>query len=347
VHLELLIPDLIAPNAAAAEGLVLPALERLLGRALKTVTPPVSADTWLCEAAGLDAELQAAPPSAALALLGEDGEPGTSTWMHADPVHMRVDRDQLLIDTLSAASLNQQDAAAMLATLNEHFAQDGMNFHLTVAQHWYVSIRQSPDATFTPLDEAGGSNADVLRPTGADALAWQRVANEAQMLLHEHPVNIAREARGENAINSVWFWGPGALPLPPQLHFRRIWSDDPVARGLGLLASIPVAAAPLSATHWLEREIANGDEGRYLIVLGALRQAARECGIDAWRSILADFERLWFQPLLEALRNDRIGMLTLHVLAPHCALSAETIRGDLVKFWRRKRPLTAYAGLQP
>jgi hypothetical protein len=345
VHLELLIPDLIAPNAEAAEGLALPALERLLGRAAKTVAPAIGVDAWLCAAAGL--ELQAAPPSAALSLLGEGGEPGTSVWLRADPVHMRVDRDQLLIDAQSAASLNREDAAALLATLNAHFAQDGMNFRATEPQHWYVSTAQLPAAAFTPLIEAEGRNADALRPTGTGALAWQRIANEAQMLLHEHPVNIAREGRGENALNSVWFWGPGALPQPPLLRFRRIWSDDPVARGLGLLASIPAAAAPLSAENWLERDTANGDEGRYLIVLGALRQAARERGIDDWRSVLVDFERLWFQPLLEALRRDRLGMLTLHALAPHCTLAAESIRGDLVKFWRRKRPLTAYAGLQP
>jgi hypothetical protein len=347
LHLELLIPDLIAPDAGAAAGLSLPALERLLGRAVKTIEPPMRVDTWLCEAGGLDAELQAAPPSAALSLLGEGGEPGTSAWLRADPVHMRVDRKQLLIDVQSAASLNVDDAAALLATLNAHFAQDGMNFRATVPQHWYFQVGQSPAAIFAPLDEAEGRNADALRPTGADALAWQRIANEAQMLLHEHPVNIAREARGENEINSVWFWGPGALPQPPQLRFRQIWSDDPVARGLGLLASTPVAAPPLSAAHWLEHERARGDEGRYLIVLDALRKTARERGIEAWRSTLADFERLWFQPLLDALRGDRIGMLTLHALAPHCALTAEAIRGDLLKFWRRTKPLAAYAGLHP
>ena len=347
MHLELLIPDLIAPDPGAAAGLALPALERLLGRAVKTAGPAISVDAWLCAASSLDAELQAVPPSAALSLLGEGGAPGASAWLRADPVHMRVDRDQLLIDVQSATSLSGEDATALLATLNAHFAQDGMHFHATVPQHWYLQAGQTPLATFTPLQAAEGRNADALRPSGADALAWQRKANEAQMLLHEHPVNNAREARGDNPINSVWFWGAGALPPPPQLRFRRIWSDDPVARGLGMLASIPVAAPPLSAAQWLDREAAPGNEGRYLVVLGALRDAARERGIDAWRSVLADFERVWFQPLLEALRRDRIGMLTVHALAPHCALTAETIRGDLIKIWRLTKPLSAYAELQP
>ena len=41
--------------------------------------------------------------------------------------------------------------------------------------------------------------------------------NEAQMILHTHPVNAEREARGMPAVNSVWLWGGGTLPAitPP------------------------------------------------------------------------------------------------------------------------------------
>jgi hypothetical protein len=43
---------------------------------------------------------------------------------------------------------------------------------------------------------------------------------EAQMTLHGHPLNAAREAAGQRPINSVWFWGCGAMPtraLPASL----------------------------------------------------------------------------------------------------------------------------------
>lgn len=344
MHLELLIPDLIAPGPDAAHGLALPALERLLGRAIKTVGAPTALDDWLTEAAGLRAATAGdAPPSAALSLLGDGGTPGTSGWLRADPVHLRVDRDQLLLDPLPAATLCIEDARELVATLNAHFAADALKFSAPSARNWYVETAAPPAASFTSLREAAGNNADLLRPRGADAIAWQRIANELQMLLHEHPVNQAREARGELPVNSVWFWGAGALPQPVPPRFRQVWSDDPVARGVAIFGGARAARAPRSAAQWLEHETGS-DDGRYLVVLDGASRAVREQGLEAWRAALRDYERDWFAPLLQALTRERIGMLTVHALAPHCTLSAEIIRGDLVKFWRRARQLSAYAG---
>jgi hypothetical protein len=47
---------------------------------------------------------------------------------------------------------------------------------------------------------------------GADRGVWLRLQSEAQMLLHDHPVNRERAARGWPPLNSLWFWGGGALP---------------------------------------------------------------------------------------------------------------------------------------
>ncbi len=44
------------------------------------------------------------------------------------------------------------------------------------------------------------------------AAAWQSVLAQAQMLLYNHPVNNAREARRQPALNSLWLDGVGALP---------------------------------------------------------------------------------------------------------------------------------------
>ena len=46
-------------------------------------------------------------------------------------------------------------------------------------------------------------------------------------------------------------------------------------------------------------------------------------------------------PLLAALRSGHIDVITVHV--PDASVSFETIRGDLRRFWRRPRPLAAYA----
>ena len=336
VHLELLIPDLVPPYGDAAQGLSLPALERLLGRALRQRSDAASLEQWICGAGGLGDE----PPVAAISLLGDGGTPGTAGWVRADPIHLRYLRDRFVVETSPASTLSHDEAAELVATLNRHFAAEGLRFSAANPRKWYVQAAAAPDVLLAPLEAARGRNADAHAPVGPGAMAWQRYANEAQMLFHEHPVNQAREARGEAPINSVWFWGAGAIPAALEQPYATIWSDDATARGIALLGGAKAAPAPATAARWLEL---GGESGRELVVLDALGRAAREDGLDAWRERLAALDTDWFGPLLDALKRDRIGMLSIHAVSPQGTLSAETIRGDLIKFWRRVRPLASYA----
>jgi hypothetical protein len=193
---------------------------------------------------------------------------------------------------------------------------------------------------------AAGSNVDALRPQGEDAMVWQRFTNEVQMLLHEHPVNEAREQRGLAPINSVWFWGAGAQPASVSWRFSRVASDDALARGFAMLANTSVGTRPANAAAWLAT--AGGSvKNRELVTLDSLREAVNERGVEAWRAALSAMERDWFAPLLQGLQSECIGMLSIHAPSPRCTLHSETICGDLIKFWRRARPLAVYATLEP
>jgi hypothetical protein len=47
---------------------------------------------------------------------------------------------------------------------------------------------------------------------------WRHAINEAQMVLHAHPVNQARQAAGQPVVNSLWPWGGGRLPAATHRH---------------------------------------------------------------------------------------------------------------------------------
>ena len=47
--------------------------------------------------------------------------------------------------------------------------------------------------------------------------------------------------------------------------------------------------------------------------------------------------------MLAALRAGRIGMLTVDALSLRGSLRVEVVRGDLRRFWRRAKPLSAWA----
>ena len=160
------------------------------------------------------------------------------------------------------------------------------------------------------------------------------------MLLHDHPVNEAREQRGEPPINAVWLWGGGRLERPAVRPFQRVRGQEPLAAGLAAASGAAVLPLPDDAGRWLR---ASGNDGVELIVIDVLRAPAAYGDVATWRERLAVLERDWFAPLAGALRQGRIGMVTLHAIGAASVLDVETTRQDLRYFWRRPRPLASYA----
>src|SRR5581483_6730471 len=176
-------------------------------------------------------------------------------------------------------------------------------------------------------------------PSNAASPAHQ-LLNEAQMVLHAHPVNEAREARGEPPLNSIWLWGAGRAAQVAAPRWQSVSAAEPVALGLARAAGIQGRAAAANAHVWLDRL---PQDGRHLAVLDGLRVPRALSEDGEYQEALAHLERDWFAPLLARLREGRIGMLTIHVPDAGECLAYETIRGDLRRFWRRPKALEHYA----
>src|SRR6266700_4235683 len=238
-------------------------------------------------------------------------------------------------DFFSTEGEDSGDRLVAAETLNRHFGH-AMLFYPVRPARWYVRLRETPDMHTTPPSAAREGLIEGNLPSGPDAMRFHALMNEAQMLLHEHPVNAEREARGEPALNSVWFWGGGVIAAAKDRPFSTVFGDDPLARGLALAAGIPARALPKNASAMLA---AAGDEGAALVVLDPPPSAPGHA-----RERRAALERDWFGPLLAALQSGRIGMLTLSLLGADSLLEIETVRSDLRHFWRLKRPLADYLG---
>jgi hypothetical protein len=181
-----------------------------------------------------------------------------------------------------------------------------------------------------PLALAGRDVAVALPP------ATSALLNEAQMVLHAHPINEAREM----PVNSLWFWGAGRVPAVASTRWNSVTAGDPLVLGLGRAAGLRHRTLPASGAAWLDRA---PEEGRHLILLDALRVPLALEQTGEYQEALARLERDWFAPLLDALRGGRIGMVTIHVPDAAESLTYETIRADLRRFWRRPRSLEHYA----
>jgi len=206
---HLVIPDLFLPKDFAAEasrGLSLPALQKLLGRGHSEMLEPVSLESQLCEL--FDIPFQGDAPIAIISAAFDGLAAGY--WLRADPVHLNLQRDQLL---LASVQVGSEEAALLCASLNVYFSEQDMEFFAPHPQRWYVRLNALPRMRTTPLSQVIGGDVRRMLPAGEEAARWLRLFNEIQMLLHAHPLNEAREARGESPINSVWFWGGGSDTL--------------------------------------------------------------------------------------------------------------------------------------
>jgi hypothetical protein len=320
MHCELVVPGLFARCGTTRFA----ALELLLARGRRSAKEAQSLESWVQEAFELG---EGAYPAGALTLAAQGGDPGEDCWARADPVHLRVMDDRLVVVPAEAFAVNAREALALCEALNAHFA--GMDFTVSQPRRWCARLKQV-DESRPALDAAGTA---LELPKQAAALL-----TEVQMVLHAHPVNEAREARGEPAVNSVWLWGGGRAPQA-RAPWQSVAADDPAVLGAARLAAARQRALPRSAREWLERL---PEEGRHLAVLDALR-VPLALGSDTVQNELEMLEREWFAPLLAALRGGRIGMVTVHVPDAAEALSFETIRGDLRRFWRLPRPIRNYA----
>jgi len=329
---HLVIPDLFLPKDIAAEvcaGLRLPALEKLLARGRSESLPMLPLENLLCELFGMPcaSEAPVAPVSAAF-----DGLP-EGCWLRVDPVHLRLQRDQML---LAGVQPGGEEAAALCASLNAHFAGQGMEFFAPHPQRWYVRLDELPRILTTPFSEVLGRNVRGALPSGEDAAHWHRLFNEIQMLLYSHPLNQAREARGELPVNSVWLWGAGRSSGELQKIYDSASSDELLVEMFAAAARVPFAA-------WPEQWSAEGGGARQLLVWTGLRSALQRGDLAAWRTALQDFEISYARPLWQALRSGRSARLQLDIPGEHGVRRVILKRGDSWAFWRRARRLAEYS----
>lgn len=332
--LDLVVPDLLLPAGApeAMRALRLPALERALARARLASEAAADAPAWLGGAYDL-------PPGAgraAIALAGES-RPQAGEWVRADPVHLAIEGDGLIVHDAALLEVRQDEADALVGALQELFAPDGLAFEAPAPERWYVRVPEGELPTTTPLAAALGRNAFGLLPLGRGRINWAGAITEAQMVLGAHAVNEQREADGRPAINSVWFWGEGAAPARIVQAYGEVYARDPFARGLGRLSGAPVETVP-ETLEILER-MSRADPT--LVVLDALVAPRRRGAPEAWQEAAASLDARWFAHLDRAV--ERFGSVRLVLPRAADVLVATFDRRARRRWWRHARPLASHA----
>jgi hypothetical protein len=147
-----------------------------------------------------------APMNAAQRWQTSGGTQSHAFWVFAHPVHLLLARDYFVLPEPAPLLVSSDEANAVVESLNQHFSTQGMCFYVQENQ-WLLGLDFDPKISTTWLKNALNQDVTPYLPQGEGTLAWAKISNEIQMLLFSHPVNAAREVRGELPINSLWFDG--------------------------------------------------------------------------------------------------------------------------------------------
>ena len=309
MQLVLVLPGLLDTVGADAAPARAPALAELLGW---SGAPSRNAD-------GLDAEIashygiarQTDWPLAAIRAAALGLPTGDLYWLAADPVTLVVGRDEVAFSGI-VDDLASTDAATLIATLNAHFARDGIGFAAPRPDAIFARLAAAPRLATHPPAATPDRPLRLRLPEGADAPKFRRWQSEIQMLLHEHPINVEREKNGRPPVNGIWFSAGGVLPpRPSPSPTIRTFASAGIA--VALATHVGASAQPLPANIGAALADASG-AGLAVVVL------APDAAAD-------EIERSHAMPARDALARGRFEEVS--ILAQDA--------GDAL-CWRTRRP---------
>ncbi len=252
-----------------ANAQIAPGISRLLSRANRVSTAHAGYEDALLTAIGHQLPSRAELPAAQCSYIADFNETALAGCVRCDPVFLRADRDHARLTPPDALAITSDEADALCRTLNEHFAEDGLQFLVGKKNRWYVVPSQPPynnsalDAA--PMSQAAGRDVALYLPRDKASACWRGLANEVQMLLHAHPVNDTRAAAGQPPVNALWFWGGGALGKPVARMPRRVFTDT--AFGVGLSRLSGFTAYPITDSKAVLSAADPGAIGRGLVIV--------------------------------------------------------------------------------
>lgn len=176
-------------------------------------------------------------PMAAITRQADADDAKGSSWLRADPVFISPELMGARLMAWGNLGLEQAEADELLAPLRPVFGDAGFPISRTANDRWYLQLpKDARLPAFTlPVDALGGQLLGHL-PEGAEGRRWRVLGNEAQVILHNHPRNAARISAGKLPVNSLWFWGGGALPDSVQTPAKAVLHADEELQALAQLA---------------------------------------------------------------------------------------------------------------
>lgn len=277
-------------------------------------------------------------PAAAVTRLVDDDHDLEGVWMRADPVHLRPEREAVVLLDDSTFDLEKHEALILAADLQQVFTSRDIELEAPTNNRWYIKLKNLPEVNTTSIHEVVGNDIHQYLPVGKDKILWDQLSNEAQMNLHNCPLNSEREQRGEWPVNGVWMWGAGELPELPRVSSQNwscVFADEVTAQGLSILTGTPYRDLP-DSIDMLVNQCEEQDNILVVISFGLRHQQYFD--FEGWLDFIAYLEEEWFSGIEKLIKKNELNELTLFAGGKRLTVKKSSFQ----KFWRRGKSLSDY-----
>jgi 2,3-bisphosphoglycerate-independent phosphoglycerate mutase len=152
-----------------------------------------------------------------------------------------------------AGHIGTAEAKELIDTLNDELGDENVRFYPGVSYRHLLKLKGYGDtvkAVCTPPHDIPGEPVAKFLPRGQGSRFLRRLMQGSAAVLEEHPVNTARQERGDMPANMIWlFWGSGRVPQMPA--FRQVYglkavltSGVDLLRGLGSMMGMEILEIP-------------------------------------------------------------------------------------------------------
>ena len=109
----------------------------------------------------------------------------------------------------SSSEITTEEAAVLLEAVRKQLEWEGYHFYVGVSYRHLLIRNRGRIVELTPPHDILERKIGAYLPEDETLLAMQK---RSFAILNEHPVNLARAAKGLHKANSLWFWGAGTRP---------------------------------------------------------------------------------------------------------------------------------------
>ena len=154
--------------------------------------------------------------------------------------------------------ISTAEAAELIKTIDKELGNEIYSFYSGVAYRHCLVVENGTTVlgTMTPPHDISGRVIGEYLSSHKNASGLISLMKKSYDILKDHPVNKAREARGEKPANSIWLWGEGKKPSLENFKEKfgvscAVISAVDLLKGIGILSGMDVPEVE-GATGYLD-----------------------------------------------------------------------------------------------